>query len=214
MERLLSAKHWQLFVLTYLPPFLLYAIFAALIFGNIDNIDGASFAVGMTAFLPVFFLVILVVTAILYGWYYMVGTRLQRKIPTEYRLDTKYFKVAFFYPLVYVFLFVIGMFALAGFGMSGGEAVISPDAEPEFPMAFLMIIPLHLMAIASMLYCMYFIAKTIVTAERREPVRGSDFVGEFFLIWFWPIGIWFLQPRINAIWARESGAGNIEDHFV
>lgn len=25
------------------------------------------------------------------------------------------------------------------------------------------------------------------------------FAGEFFLLWFHPIGIWFIQPKVNAI---------------
>lgn len=213
MERLLSAKHWQLFLATYLLPFLLYVVFAAVLFGNIDDIDGNKFALGLSAFMPIFFLVILVVMVVFYGWYFMVGTRLQQKIKPEHRLNTKYFKLAFFYPAVYIMLFVFGFVAFFSFAASTDPALVA-DSDPSFPAPLLVVIPLHLLAIFSMFYCMYFLAKTIVTAERQERVSGSDFVGEFFLIWFWPIGIWFLQPRINAIWEGNGPEEIIEDHFV
>jgi hypothetical protein len=30
-------------------------------------------------------------------------------------------------------------------------------------------------------------------------VKFKDFVGEFFLVWFFPIGVWILQPTINKL---------------
>jgi hypothetical protein len=29
--------------------------------------------------------------------------------------------------------------------------------------------------------------------------KFSDYSGEFFLIWFSPIGYWILQPRLNKL---------------
>jgi hypothetical protein len=26
-----------------------------------------------------------------------------------------------------------------------------------------------------------------------------DFAGEFFLLWFYPVGIWIVQPKINKM---------------
>jgi hypothetical protein len=46
---------------------------------------------------------------------------------------------------------------------------------------------------------MYFAAKTLKTVELKREATFSDFVGEFFLIWFNFIGIWILQPKINKI---------------
>jgi hypothetical protein len=31
----------------------------------------------------------------------------------------------------------------------------------------------------------------------------NDYIGEFFLFWFFPIGIWFIQPRINNIVSKD-----------
>lgn len=58
---------------------------------------------------------------------------------------------------------------------------------------------LFLTAIFCHIYVIYFAAKTIKTAENKTATKFEDFVAEFFLIVFFPIGIWILQPRINRM---------------
>lgn len=43
----------------------------------------------------------------------------------------------------------------------------------------------------------YSTAKRLVMAEKQKNIALSDFIGEFFLFVIFPIGIWFLQPRIK-----------------
>jgi len=59
-----------------------------------------------------------------------------------------------------------------------------------------------------MFYCLYFNAKALKAAEWQRPVTFSDFAGEFFMIWFFPVGIWILQPRINKLFENKSGTPN------
>ena len=42
-------------------------------------------------------------------------------------------------------------------------------------------------------------AKTIKTAEQKRKLDFGDFAGEFFLMWFFMIGVWILQPKINRM---------------
>jgi hypothetical protein len=37
----------------------------------------------------------------------------------------------------------------------------------------------------------------VKTIELQREVTFSDFAGEFFLIWFYPVGIWIIQPKVN-----------------
>jgi hypothetical protein len=55
-----------------------------------------------------------------------------------------------------------------------------------------------------MFYILYFVAKTMKSVEMQKTVTFNDYAGEFFLIWFFPIGIWFLQPRINKIFGFDK----------
>ncbi len=55
------------------------------------------------------------------------------------------------------------------------------------------------MAMFCIFYCLWFMAKVMKTAELQKKTTFSDFAGEFFLFWFFPIGIWVLQLRLNII---------------
>jgi len=55
-----------------------------------------------------------------------------------------------------------------------------------------------------MFYIIYFVSKTLKMAELQRNVSFSDYAGEFFLIWLYPIGIWFVQPKINELAHRVS----------
>jgi hypothetical protein len=51
----------------------------------------------------------------------------------------------------------------------------------------------------SIFYLAYFIAKTISTVERKGIVKFSDYAGYFFLLFIFPIGIWWLNPKIKLV---------------
>ena len=60
---------------------------------------------------------------------------------------------------------------------------------------FILCFPIHIVATCFVYYCVYIVAKTYKTIELNRTVSFGSFVGEFFLILFLPIGIWFLQPK-------------------
>ena len=43
------------------------------------------------------------------------------------------------------------------------------------------------------------LASDIVHIEEMKKVGFNRVFGTFFLIWFYPFGIWFVQPRINNL---------------
>ena len=57
----------------------------------------------------------------------------------------------------------------------------------------------HILSMFGIFYSLYFVAKTFKTVELQREVTFSDFAGEFFMIWFFPIGIWVIQPKINKM---------------
>jgi len=80
------------------------------------------------------------------------------------------------------------------------NGLINSGSEPNSGLLggiFAIIIPLHLFSMFCIFYTLYFVAKTFKTVELQREVKFSDFAGEFFLIWFYPIGIWIIQPKIN-----------------
>jgi hypothetical protein len=53
-------------------------------------------------------------------------------------------------------------------------------------------------------YCLRFVAKTLTLAETGKPASFYDYAGPFFLLWFYPVGIWIVQPRVNRLYMERS----------
>jgi len=190
----LKAKHWQLFILTFGVPLVFQAAMMWSMMSEIVSPDNAQ-AAFMTNYFTLFPLMMIVFMAVFFGWYWAVAVGLQEKVPETVSMKIKKFKVFFFIPIVYMFIFV-GFLSVAMVGLLNG------NPEPNMAIVaglFAIIVPLHLFSMFCLFYCLYFVAKTIKTVELQRDVNFGDFVGEFFLIWFFPIGIWFIQPMINRM---------------
>ncbi|MCC8424501.1 hypothetical protein [Mucilaginibacter sp. UR6-11] len=190
MNLFLRAKHWQLFILVFGVPFLLQIVMMLNMVAAINhNRDQAVFITCLKLF-PLLMALFMVT---LFGWQWSVATRLQKALPARLKMKLSRFKTFFIIPMVYLVLMMVGITWLFwhGWGFVG-----SPHL---FLLFFTVIFPLHLFCVFSLFYCLYFIAKTLKTAELQRAVTFNDFAGEFFLIWFFPIGVWFVQPRINKI---------------
>lgn len=57
-------------------------------------------------------------------------------------------------------------------------------------------------ALFAYIYMLYFSAKTLKSADRNREAKFSDYVGEFFLLVFLPIGLWILHPKVREIAGR------------
>ncbi len=55
-----------------------------------------------------------------------------------------------------------------------------------------------------MFYDLYFVSKNLVLAETSKSASFYDYAGPFFLIWFFPVGVWFIQPRINRLYGQPA----------
>lgn len=195
IERFLKAKHWQMFLLTVGVPM----VFQFAIMGSMFASIGANKAPNpdfLFSFMSLFAIMMLIFTGVIFGWYWSVAIGLQNVIPEEFKLSTNKFKFFLLFPLVYIFFF------LAYFATAFSSGVPNP-------FVFAIIFPLHLFSMFCMFYCLYFVAKTFKTAELQRKVSFNDYAGEFFLIWFFPIGIWIVQPKINQMVEKEEPSNGI-----
>lgn len=188
IEKFLKAKHWQVFLLTFGLPFVLQIFTMSWIFSSVfeaENPDPAQ----MLPMISIFPLLGLVFIAIQFSWNWSVVMGLDRIIPPEYRLNLRAFRVFFFIPMIYALIFSLSFLFLMN------------DTYPN-PIFLLVVIPVHLFSMFCIVYCSYIVAKSIRTAEEGQTVHFSDYVAEFFMLWFFPIGVWLLQPRINQLAER------------
>ncbi|WP_111309854.1 hypothetical protein [Confluentibacter sediminis] len=206
IDRFLKAKHWQLFTLMFGIPFLFQIIMIGTMFLNINsetNPDPRDMF-NMFKFFPI---IMMLYMGIFFGWFWSIAIGLQKKAPKNITMKTRKFKIFFFIPLVYIFcisLFIGGMFG--GIMQSGTE----PSGGFLGGMVGI-ILPLHLLSMFGIFYSMYFVAKTFKTVELQKQVSFGDFAGEFFLLWFYFIGIWILQPKINKMAENENTAANPDE---
>jgi hypothetical protein len=192
INKFLKAKHWVLFLLTFGIPMVIQLVIMGLLISKLfTSINSDSFDVfEKMKFYPV---ITIIFMAILYGWFWSIAIGLQKKVPENIKMKVKKFKFFFVVPLVYFLLFMIFFFFEFGSAFHHESNVGILDGF------FVFIIPIHLFSMFCIFYIFYFVAKTIKTVELQREVKFGDFVGEFFLLMFYPIGIWIIQPTINKM---------------
>jgi len=121
-------------------------------------------------------------------WFWSLGSFLDSLVEPDLRLSRPFFRFALAYPLVYMGVFQIIPFEklTLGYGFA--------------------IFPLHLFAMFCVFFDLNFVSKSLALAETGRAVSFYDYAGAFFLLWFFPLGIWFVQPRINRLYANASPA--------
>lgn len=201
IKKFLKAKHWQLFSLMYGIPFVIQIIIFAILVISV-GIDQDTF--NHFSFLQFFPLMMVIYSGLFFGWFWSIVMGLQKKIPKNTKMKINRFKVLFFIPLSYILIISIYLGTIFS-GISLGEDKPQPLLISTI---MILVFPLHLFSMFCMFYLLYFVSKTIKTVELQRDVTFRDYVGEFFLIWFFPIGIWFIQPKINKM--TENDLNHIE----
>jgi hypothetical protein len=194
----LKAKHWQLFLLTYGILILFQVGLGAIMFNDFDN--NAYTLDFVFKYWKLLFLIPIYLMSILFGWFWSVAIGLQSKVPATVNMKVGKFKILFFIPLLYIAVIMVAVFQVVNSILSYGSM---PDLE-LWAILSAVIVPVHVFAMFCILYSMYFVAKTIKTVELQRQVSFSEFAGEFILTWFFPIGIWIIQPKINKMMEENT----------
>jgi hypothetical protein len=179
MNILTRLKHWQIFTLFVVP--MVAASYLDLSDNNLISVLALLLSVG-----------------IYYGWLWVLAINLYKKLPIDITLKLNRFKVMILIPIIYIFFasIIFGNISIGTGGDStGGYAPI--------------IIPIHLLSMFCTLWCFVFVAKSLKAVELNRAVSFNDYAGVFFLIWFFPIGIWVIQPRINKLLVETNSSNNL-----
>jgi hypothetical protein len=170
----LRAKHWQIFLLVFgvYCAGQIAAMNSILAAGSAEAGVSNLFGVLMTLF-GVFFL----------SWFWSMGSFLGSIVREDLRLKFGFFRFALIYPFFYGMVFF---------------RFILPISEP---VQLLLIVPFHLLAMLCVFYIAYFGSKSLALAEAGKPVSFYDHAAAFFLLCFFPIGVWIIQP--NRLYAER-----------
>jgi hypothetical protein len=124
-------------------------------------------------------------------WIYAIGIKMNSMIPGKIRRSVTLFKV---YNLLYIFLII---------SMNIMRAVsewtpFDSDRDIYFSMGFILLI----------LYLSFniwmFAARMLESVIEGTIVNRSDSLKAFLCFWFFPIGIWFIQPAVNRVIAKYA----------
>lgn len=115
-----------------------------------------------------------------FGWLWSVSSACFKALPPELASSPKPMQAALVYALVY--LIFSGLF------------FFGPGNQPP---AY--VIVMHLLAMAAILYSLGFTAKQLTKLDQGIDVSFYSYSGPFFLFWFFPIGVWFIQPKVNQL---------------
>lgn len=182
MKKLLLLKHWQIFTL-------MIGLAVAL---QIPTLGMAIYSSEKLIFL--FPVIMILATFLFLGWFYTLVTGLHTKLPSSVVMNLNRFKIALFIPAIY--MSVISIFMAIPHANISYNWMIKPSTA-------IIIFFLHIFSMFCIFYCLYYTAKALKSVEWQKPVNFGDFAGEFFLIWFFPLGVWIIQPRINNLFTKE-----------
>jgi peptidoglycan/LPS O-acetylase OafA/YrhL len=124
---------------------------------------------------------------ILFSWTLLTGHALYQILPERIKLNYNLFLLNSFISLT-AFLTIRIVYEGQDFSFDGFAAL------PGFYFVF------------ACLHFLIFPVRALRSIEKGTKASVSECIGDFLLIVFLPIGIWFLQPRINKVQTTQ------EDH--
>ncbi|MEJ0031567.1 MAG: hypothetical protein WDO15_14855 [Bacteroidota bacterium] len=180
MSILLRLKHWQVFMLTF------GLLVLAYIFLAVVGMSRSRELVGMTGYaIQAIPFVEIASFVIANFWVFVIGTRLYPK--QEYYRDSL---------MLLIFRWCIYFSTLA----TSARLMIFPTLGFYGPINEYITI----LVIAGGIYCSYFAARLLNSVEQERAAPFREFVGDFILFIFYPIGVWWLQPRVNRIFGSDN----------
>lgn len=130
------------------------------------------------------------------GWsFWELGSELHKRLPAKQGLNLRRFKVGV--------LYILGYFA-AIIWFPSDEFLLNNYTPADYGWRWA-VWPIGIAFMYFLFYNMFFISKAMCLLRKR---MGMDepIVLYLFLLWFFPIGIFMLQPRFVSVLQQKQGA--------
>lgn len=175
MKILLKQKHWILFLI--LSSFMLASMIipeTKVVIANFDSFETSL-------------ILRIIAIGIFFTWLLVLGINLNNKVENPYRFNN-------------ILLILAILFSASNYVIMNLQMLLnSSSLIPEFldfallPFAFWGIV-----------YIFYKIPKSLKSIELGRTAKYSECIIDALLIFFFPIGIWFIQPKINRIFKTDK----------
>lgn len=110
-------------------------------------------------------------------WMYSIGIELNKKNQKDIGIKKILLNILVGYPTIYL----IGTWILILSGKMNMDTIL----------------PFHFGAMFCIFLLMILTSRTIIKFEKEENLKESSGIGLFFGIWYYFIGIWYIQPKLN-----------------
>ncbi|MGL1900693.1 MAG: hypothetical protein OCC49_01065 [Fibrobacterales bacterium] len=183
---LLKAKHWQLFIGMFLVPL---AVQVLMVQEFISSNSKQNFENPEQVFESFKYLWLFSAFAFLIGitWFISIGVRLRSFVSGLEQMKVKKFIFLSSFSFCYMFM-----------------ASTLFEIIPNVSWMIFLIIPMHLTAMFGMLYMLYFPGRVLKSIELGRVASRGESIGSMFLFWFFPIGLWTIQPIANKVFAQYN----------
>lgn len=116
-------------------------------------------------------------------WLYVAGRLFYQNLKDEIHFKFKGFEASVFIMFVaYLFFHIVeALSLLTNFHFFGFSKL------PAF------------IVVATTLYPIFFVAKISRTISLGRVARLKDYFADFLMLFFFPIGVWYFQPKINSL---------------
>ncbi len=117
---------------------------------------------------------------VFFGWLWAIASACSKALPPELVSSTR----PMLFGLVYV---LISLFISDRLFLGSNDQLLG------------YIVFMQLLAMVSLIYALGFTAKQLAKLEHGKNLPFLSYSGLFFLFWFFPIGVWFIQPKVNQL---------------
>lgn len=177
MKILLKLKNWQLFLISFILPWILsflYLFFVDLeTFKAVDKLMGAISLMYYSVFL---------------AWNYKVVKTFNKNFDALTKKQVKQLDWLIIILVIYILYLTTHM------------SKFFPDSVFVSILLWFLI----LSASFSFFYIVFCTAKTLKYIQLKNQLRTSDIIVEMFVIFYFPIGVWWLQRKVNQYYNENK----------
>ena len=186
----LRAKHWQLFLLFFAFPFVMQFVaiggFLSTFPLHIDHEPEPEVIIGMVKSLFKWLPIIIIPSVLGFaGWLWSISVGLHKKLPHGHGLNLTLFKWCIILPILILIAIFYSLSNIVNEVFHLVETQGELEEMPTWIGQFFLIFPLVFLSVGCSIYTYYHTAKTIKLVEKGNTQRKPEFIGEFFLIWFY-----------------------------
>ena len=135
---------------------------------------------------------------VLFAWMISVAVWSNQRLPPERQRSPAPFVAGLIVPIVYALMYIVLYLPLLEAG--------GPPARPP-----IWLFPMHLMSMAGIFYGIWYTARQYKSLQESVDADFLIFSSTFFLLFIFPLGIWIIQPGVNALYYKLEPAARYRD---